>query len=68
MFREIHMFGCMDVFIYVCIYVYVYMNVYMFSYINVHGYMYMYIKTTQKISIIFEFYVKNQYRQEQELQ
>jgi hypothetical protein len=62
------MFGCMDVFIYVCIYVYVYMNVYMFSYINVHGYMYMYIKTTQKISIIFEFYVKNQYRQEQELQ
>jgi hypothetical protein len=64
------MFGCMDVSIYVCIYVYVYMNVYMFSYINVHGYMYMYIyiKTTQKISIIFEFYVKNQYRQEQELQ
>jgi hypothetical protein len=30
--------------------------------------MYMYIKTTQEIYIIFEFYVKNQYRQEQEFQ
>ncbi len=58
----------MDVFIYVCIYVYVYMNVYMFSYISVHGYIYMYIKSTQEIFIIFEFYVKNQYRQEQEFQ
>ncbi len=68
MFREIHMFVCMDVSIYVCIYVYVYMNVYMFSYISVHVYTYMYIKTTKKNSIIFEFYVKNQYRQEQEFQ
>jgi hypothetical protein len=29
---------------------------------------YIYIKTTQEIIIIFEFYVKNQYRQEQEFQ
>jgi hypothetical protein len=62
------MFVCMNLSIYVCIYVYVYMNVYMFSYISVHGYMYMYIKTTHEISIIFEFYVKIQYRQEQEFQ
>jgi hypothetical protein len=58
----------MDLSINVCIYVYVYMNVYMFLYISVHGYMYMYIKTTQEISIIFEFYVKNQSRQEEEFQ
>jgi hypothetical protein len=30
--------------------------------------MYMYIKSTQDFFIIFEFYVKNQYRQEQEFQ
>ncbi len=44
-----------------------YMYVYIFSYISVHGYT-PYIKTTQEIIIIFEFYVKNQYRQEQEFQ
>jgi hypothetical protein len=30
--------------------------------------MHMYIKTTEEISIIFEFYVKNQYKQEQKFQ
>jgi hypothetical protein len=30
--------------------------------------MYMYINTTQEISIVFEFYVKNQYKEKEEFQ
>jgi hypothetical protein len=53
------MFVCMDVYVCLCMYVFIYKCAW------VHVYVY---KTTQNFSIIFEFYVKNQYRQEQEFQ